>query len=144
MSAAASAFMQLSLFIPARADPKHERSCLLSEQSEHFILLPWKCASHPRGERETFLSRPQPNQTQKLSVWKPCLEHSNAHVCKEVCVPLCAWQVFNACNKPFFAHKPSLPLMTSLEAEVTSPSGLRDSFPPCEAPQGHSAPEPRV
>lgn len=50
----------------------------LFKQPKCFMVLPWKCASHPRAE--TFLSRPQPNQNQKLSVWKPCLEYLHLNV----------------------------------------------------------------
>lgn len=72
----------LSMNIPALA---------LFKQPKHFLVLPQKCENHPRAETETFLSRPQPSQNQKLSLWEPWLEylHLKVCICQEVCVSLC-------------------------------------------------------
>lgn len=79
-----TAFVQFSLFIPAKQTPSSNVPApFLFKQPKHFMVLPWKRANHLRAERETFLSRAQPNQNQKLSVCEPCLEYLflNAHIC---------------------------------------------------------------
>lgn len=88
-----STFMLLfSLFIPARQTPGMNIPALtLLKQPRHFLVLPQKCANHPGAETETFLSRPQPNQNQKLSVWEPFLEYLCLNVCifQEVELTVC-------------------------------------------------------
>lgn len=61
----------LCLYQPGQTPSTNVPASSLFKQLKHFILLPWKRASHPRAEREPFLSRPQSNQNQSCQCGSP-------------------------------------------------------------------------